>query len=300
LKKEDRTMNDDSQSADSMSRAYAVTGRIFRDRLGRERPEEADELASVRPAEVVAVRGIYDRIHRVLEATAVPFLDLPPAALPRADWDRMQVLLVNCPGHLPLPALERIPVWVRGGGYLVTTDWALKHVLEPLFPGRVRHNGRQTADCVVRVELEGEGTDPLLEGFLEDGRDPLWWLEGSSYPIEVLDTKRVRVLARSKEVAENWGQDPVVVTFDEGRGTVLHMLSHLYLQRSDVREARDAMPATAYYEQDLCLGVEEAAAYASLSEGLLASEVRSAMSTTRMLSRVVLAGRRRARAGKER
>ena len=292
-------MCDGKKDTDSMRRAYAVTGKMFRDRLGRERPAEADELASVQPAEVVAVRGSYDHIHRVLEATGVPFLDLPPAALARADWDRMQVLLVNCPGQLPRRAMERIPAWVRNGGYLVTTDWALKHVLEPLFPGRVRHNGQQTTDCVVRVELVGEQADPLLDGFLEDGRDPLWWLEGASYPIEIIDTDRVRVLARSKEVGEQWGQEPVVITFDEGQGTVLHLLSHLYLQRSDVRDARDAMPAMDYYEQSLGLAPDEVAEYASMSEGLRASDVRSTMSKARFVSRIVLDSRRKTRARKE-
>ena len=129
-------MCDGKNDNDPMRRAYAVTGKMFRDRLRSERPDEADELASVQPAEVVAVRGSYDHIHRVLQATGVPFLDLPPAALARADWKRMQVLLVNCPGQLPPDAMRKIPAWVREGGYLVTTDWALKHVLEPLFPGR--------------------------------------------------------------------------------------------------------------------------------------------------------------------
>jgi len=283
---------------DPMRRAYAVTGRMFRERMVRERPDEADELAAVQPAEVVAVRGSYDHIHRVLEATGVPFLDLPPAALAGADWERMQVLMINCPGQLPRDATEKIPSWVRNGGYLVTTDWALKHVLEPLFPGRVRHNGQQTADCVVRVELDGESADPLLDGFLEDGRDPQWWLEGASYPIEVLDTTRVRVLAHSKEVGERWGQEPVVVTFDEGRGTVLHLLSHLYLQRSDVRDARDAMPAMAYYQSSLGLTQDEAADYAEMSDGLRAGELRSSLSKQRLISRVILDSRRRARARK--
>jgi hypothetical protein len=292
-------MCDGKNDNDPMRRAYAVTGKMFRDRLRSERPDEADELASVQPAEVVAVRGSYDHIHRVLQATGVPFLDLPPAALARADWKRMQVLLVNCPGQLPPDAMRKIPAWVREGGYLVTTDWALKHVLEPLFPGRVRHNGQQTSECVVPVQLDGESADPLLDGFLEDGRDPLWWLEGSSYPIEVLDTLRVRVLARSKEVGEKWGQEPVVVTFDEGRGTVLHLLSHLYLQRSDVRDARDAMPAAAWYQNSLGLTEDEAADYAAMSDGLRAAELGSSLSKARLVSRVVLESRRKARSRKE-
>jgi hypothetical protein len=281
--------------SERMRRAYGVTGRILRDRLREERPEDADELASVRPAEVVAVRGAYDHIHRVLEATGVPFVEVDPGELHRADWDRMQVLLVNCPGQLPDGALRRIAPWVRQGGYLVTTDWALKHVIEPAFPKTVRHNGLTTGDCVVRVELDEDGADPLLEGFLEAGRDPLWWLEGSSYPIEILDRKRVRVLARSREVAEQWGAEPVIVTFDEGEGTVLHLLSHLYLQRSDVRDVQDAMPAMDYFRGTLGLGDAEAGRYAKSAEGLRAAEVGSATSKGRLMCQVVLGSLRKAK-----
>lgn len=92
-------MSDAGEKTDSMRRAYAVTGKMFRDRLVRERPEEAGELVLIQPAEVPAVRGQFDHLHRVLEATAVPFLDLPPEALPRADRDRVQVLLINGRGN---------------------------------------------------------------------------------------------------------------------------------------------------------------------------------------------------------
>ena len=39
---------------------------------------------------------------------------------------------------------------------------------------------------------------------------------------------------------------------------MLHLLSHLYLQRSDVRDARDAMPAAAWYQNSLGLTEDEA------------------------------------------
>ena len=284
---------------DRMRRAYGVSGKLFRDRLAQERPDDADELSRIEPAEVVVIHGQYDHMHRVLEASQVPFLHLRPSRLARADWDRMQVLLINCPGHLPEDALERIAPWVRKGGYLLTTDWALKHVIEPAFPGTIRHNGQQSADCVVRVQASSDGDDPLLEGFLEDGRDPLWWLETASYPIEVLDQKRVRVLMRSGEVGERLGSDPIVVTFDEGEGTVLHMMSHLYLQRGDVRDARDAQPAMAYMEKDLKLSADELLGYVREADDLNAAEVGAAMGKQRILTNQILTRRRKTRARKE-
>lgn len=284
---------------DRMRRAYGVSGKLFRERLAQERPEDADELSRIEPAEVVVIRGQYDHMHLVLETSQVPFLHLRPSQLAGADWDRMQVLLINCPGHLPDDALERIAPWVRKGGYLLTTDWALKHVIQPAFPGTIRHNGQQSADCVVRVQATADRDDPLLEGFLEDGRDPLWWLETASYPIEVLDSERVRVLMRSGEVGTRLGSDPIVVTFDEGEGTVLHMMSHLYLQRGDVRDQRDAQPAMDYMAQNLKVGADELLGLADSARDLNAAEVSAAMGKQRILSNQILSSRQKQRKRKE-
>jgi hypothetical protein len=58
---------------------------------------------------------------------------------------------------------------VRKRSPVKSTDWALKHVVEPAVPGTVRLNGRQTADCLVRVELSGAAEDPLLADFSRTG-----------------------------------------------------------------------------------------------------------------------------------
>lgn len=277
---------------DVMGRAYRVAGRMVRERLRADRPEDARELDGVVSAEVAVIGGQYDHIERVLVATGVPFTAVTPYETSALDWERLQVLLVSCPGMLPPSLLERIGPWVRRGGYLLTTDWALKNVIEPLFPGTVRHNGVQTTDAVVRIAGGDSEDDPLIGGFLEPGREPLWWLESASYPIEVLDRARVRVLLSSGEVGRAWGADPVVVTFEEGHGTVVHMLSHLYLQRSDVRSAQDAQPAAAwlagagYSPESVAFCQQEAPAMSS-------SELRSAASAARFMSDVLIQKKRR-------
>ena len=277
-----------------MGAAYAAAGKAFRARLRDRAPEDERHLRETRSGEIVVVRGHYDHIERVLRATGVPHLVVAPEQVERLDWSELQVLMISCPGAMSPEAVSRVAAWVRGGGYLVTTDWALKHVVEPAFPGTVRHNGAQTADCVVRVELSGAADDPLLAGFLEDGREPLWWLEGSSYPIEVLDPARVRVLIRSREVGAQWGAEPVVVTFEEGQGTVLHMLSHLYLQRSDVRGARDAQPAGESLMEP-AMGLSPAAASEMGSEvlGVNAASLKSAFSTAGLMAGAVVAQKRK-------
>ena len=274
-----------------MHRSYRVGGRVVRDQLRRQHPEHERELATIRPAEVVAVRGGYDKLDLVLEATGVPFLHVDPDQVERLDWTVLQVLFVNCPGKLAEGARQRVGSWVREGGYLVTTDWAVKHLIEPAFPGTIRHSGTQTPECVVRAEMHGPRTDPLLAGFLEQGREPLWWLEGASFPIEVLDEDRVWVIVRSSEI--RGGHDSLVATFDEGRGTVLHLVSHLYLQRSDVRDAADAAGAAEYLEHAAGLSPDSARSAARDAADLRASELRSAISSARLMSNAIVSGRRK-------
>lgn len=74
-------------------------------------------------------------------------------------------------------------------------------------------------------------------GFLDQEKDaaPVWWLEGSSYPIEILDKKKVKVLVRSEELKRRYKHDPVIISFEWGKGVVYHMISHFYLQRSETR-----------------------------------------------------------------
>ena len=56
----------------------------------------------------------------------------------------------------------------RAGGSLFTTDWALRHVVQPGFPGTIEHAGRVTADDVVPIEVL-DHDNPFLAGVM-DGR----------------------------------------------------------------------------------------------------------------------------------
>ena len=85
-----------------------------------------------------------------------------------------------------------------------------------------------------------------------------------------------------------------MVTFEEGRGTVLHMLSHLYLQRSDVRGARDAQPA-AESLMEPAMGLSPAMASEVGSEllGVNAASLKSAFSTAGLMAGAVVAQKRK-------
>jgi hypothetical protein len=179
--------------------------------------------------------------------------------------------------------------FVEGGGSLFSTDWALRHVLEPAFPGLVAFNEHPTADDVVRIEVRAHD-NPFLRGVIDPGEDPLWWLEGSSYPIRVLDAERVQVLIASTELQAKYGEAPVAVLFHVGQGEVFHMVSHYYLQRTELREARHLAPAAAYAGgKGVTFAPEMAAEIADLTAG----EVESAGSSSRLFANVIADKKRR-------
>lgn len=195
-------------------------------------------------------------------------------------------MFVNCPGHFSPLGLRKLSAFVEVGGFLFTTDWALKHVLEPAFPGYVAYNHQKTRDEVVRIEVIDKD-DPFLASILGPDDDPHWWLEVSSYPIQILDPARVKVLITSPEIRERYGEAPVFVTFDVGAGRVYHMISHFYLQRTETRTARHRLKAEKYLNEKE-IAPELMAKYRAMGvEGLDTGSVESAYMSHSMMRRIM-------------
>lgn len=236
-----------SPGASEMDAAYKVSNFLVRERMERENPEDIAILDSVKESDIICVRGTFDHIHLVLSAIGVPFTHVDPHQLMRMDLRPDQTVYVNCPSNFPPEAARKLAKFVESGGMMITTDWALKNVIEVGFPNTVRYNQRSSGDEVVSVEIIDK-EDEILKGFIDQEKDaaPVWWLESSSYPIEVLDKKKVKVLVRSDELKRRYGADPVIITFDWGKGTVYHMISHFYLQRSETRTSKQSCSASEY------------------------------------------------------
>jgi hypothetical protein len=257
--------------------------------MAREAPADAAALAEVEAADIVVVPGQYDHVEQVLDVLGLPHTRVGAESLADVRLRPEQLLVVNCPGNVPRRAIGHIRRFVEAGGSLFTTDWALRHVVEPAFPGVLAYNDRPTADAVVRVEIVQAG-NPFLQGVMDGADDPQWWLEGSSYPIRVLDPARVQVLLASRELEQRWGERPVAVLFRHGRGEVFHMVSHYYLQRTELRNARHAAGAPAYWEEK---GVTPTAAAMADMDGLSVGDVESAASSARLFANVVADKKRR-------
>ena len=276
---------------DKRDRAYKAAAHITREQLRRDAPERARALDAVKQSDVVVVAGEYDHVESVLEALEVPHTVIGTSDVERLDLRPEQLLIVNCPGVVSAAAITRIRAFVEAGGSLFTTDWALKHVLEPAFPGVLAFSRAPTPDDVVRIEVR-DAENIYLQGVLDGQDDPQWWLEASSYPISIVDTKRVEVLISSRELGEKYGEAPVAVWFRWGEGDVFHMISHYYLQRTELRTARHGSSAGAYFAEK---GVAVSTAMSQEIDGLSLADVESAKPSAAFMSNVIIEKKRRQR-----
>ena len=276
---------------DKRDRAYKAAAHITREQLRRDAPERARALDDVKQSDVVVVAGIYDHVESVLQALEVPHTVIGTHEVERIELRPEQLLIVNCPGDVSAAAVARIRAFVEAGGSLFTTDWALKHVVEPAFPGVLAFSKAPTPDDVVRIEVR-DADNIYLQGVLDGQDDPQWWLEASSYPISILDKERVEVLITSRELGEKYGEAPVAVWFRWGEGDVFHMISHYYLQRTELRTARHGSSAGAYFAEK---GVTVSPAMSQEIDGLSLADVESAKPSAAFMSNVIIEKKRRQR-----
>jgi hypothetical protein len=267
-----------------MDQAYKLANEIVREKLEREDEENIRILNGLKMNDVVVVEGDYDHIDLVMESLKIPFTRLDAKSLNRVTLEPHQTVFVNCAGSFPKGAIHKLAAFVQQGGQLITTDWALLHVIEQAFPNTIAYSKKPTADDVVRIEVVDK-KDSLMSGFLDEKADPVWWLEGSSYPISILNKEKVKVLIRSKELKERYGEEAVVVSFRHGKGTVYHMISHFYLQRTETRDARQNLAASDYFKDK---GASESSIDKAKASRVTYGEIQSANTSADFVSRIII------------
>lgn len=292
-------MNNASNKSDpsdkKMKKAYELASALVRDRLETEDKENIEILDEMIEDDVIVIEGQYDHIHLVLQNSKIPFKQILPPQLEELKLRSDQTIFVNCTGSFPNELARKLNTFVTMGGQLITTDWCLKSVLEIGFPGYVEYNQKATADEVVRIEIVDK-EDPVLKGFLDEEADPQWWLEGSSYPIKILDKEKVKVLIRSKEIGNKYEDDPVVVRFKHGEGVVYHMISHFYLQRTETRDEKQKMGASMYsMSKGSSLKTSAMFEAAEADMDMNFGEVQSANTSSEFISRALLSQKKKYR-----
>ena len=276
-----------SMIKDKMSTAYRVAQEMIKDKLKDVDEDMAAEFEELGQSEVIVSEGVHDYIEQVFNGIGLKHNLINPQQFEKIDLDPDKIIFINCPGNVSSKGLRNLVTFVEKGGFLFTTDWALRHVIEPGFPGYIKYNNRPTSDEVVRVDILAE-EDPFLQSLIGPNDDPQWWLEGSSYPIEILNHKEVDILIKSKEIEKKYGESAVFVTFDYGKGKIYHMISHFYLQRAETRTARHAKSGAEYANEKLNMDQYREEKYKNMGiENANLSDVEAAYSSSSMMNKIL-------------
>ncbi|MCY3412629.1 MAG: hypothetical protein INQ03_13410 [Candidatus Heimdallarchaeota archaeon] len=271
-----------------METAYKLGSKLVKDRLEMEDKENIEILEELDDNDTICITGTYDHIHLVLRHSGIPFKEISADQLGQVKLRPDMTVFVNCASSFPEDKARMLSEFVFSGGQLITTDWALQNVLEVAFPRTIRYNKKPTGDEVVRIEVL-DRDDPIIKGFLDEETMPVWWLEGSSYPCEIIDKDRVKVLIKSKELGERYGEEAVVVKFPHGEGTVIHMISHFYLQRTETREAKQQQKSSSYSAmKGASVATQEMFEAAEAVEDINYGMVQSATSSAEFVNRALL------------
>ena len=276
-----------SMIKNKMSTAYRVAQEMIKDKLKDVDEDMAAEFEELGQSEVIVSKGVHDYIEQVFNGIGLKHNLINPQQFEKIDLDPDKIIFINCPGSVTSKGLRNLVTFVEKGGFLFTTDWALRHVIEPGFPGYIKYNNRPTNDEVVRVDILAE-EDPFLQSLIGPNDDPQWWLEGSSYPIEILNHKEVDILIKSKEIEKKYGESAVFVTFDYGKGKVYHMISHFYLQRAETRTARHAKSGAEYANEKLNMDQYREEKYKNMGiDDANLSDVEAAYSSSSMMNKIL-------------
>ena len=276
-----------SMIKNKMSTAYRVAQEMIKDKLKDVDEDMAAEFEELGQSEVIVSKGVHDYIEQVFNGIGLKHNLINPQQFEKIDLDPDKIIFINCPGNVSSKGLRNLVTFVEKGGFLFTTDWALRHVIEPGFPGYIKYNNRPTNDEVVRVDILAE-EDPFLQSLIGPNDDPQWWLEGSSYPIEILNHKEVDILIKSKEIEKKYGESAVFVTFDYGKGKIYHMISHFYLQRAETRTARHAKSGAEYANEKLNMDQYREEKYKNMGiDDANLSDVEAAYSSSSMMNKIL-------------
>jgi len=197
---------------------------VFRAWLSKAHPELVlnGSLNDFNP--VIEVAGQWDKADKTLTKLQIPFRHVKAREISSELLAGAKVLIVNCPGEVKRDKLQSIQDFVKNGGYLLSTDWALDNMLTQTFPGYVSWNkGVNRKDI---YDADYQAPDAVLA--VNTVRSAFWKLDQSSHLIHIIKPGAVHILVTSRQLA---GDDPdkagiLAVIFPFGRGYVLHMVGH--------------------------------------------------------------------------
>ena len=160
--------------------------------------------------------------HRGTEAGKITACGIHPEA----------IFVSNCTGEIKDEDVEPLAWFVRTGGSLFGSCWALQETIARIHPGVVQKatTRDQVLDDVRARPCRADS--PLLNGVFPPGVVPIYHLEGA-HLIDVADPERCEVLIDSPDCAERWGNGNLAAWFFSGHGVLFDSANHFDLQGFD-------------------------------------------------------------------
>lgn len=207
--------------------------------------------------DVIVLQSRGDTIEKLLDRLAIKHRLTRSGQVPDAELHPFAIFVANCTGEITPKDVERLSWFVRTGGYLFGSCWALSETIEQVYPGVVQKLPIPH-QVLANVAAESCPTrSPYLTGVFEGVTRPIYVLYGS-HLIDVLDPERVEVLMDSPECAQEFTEGNLACWFDAGHGVILDSANHFDLQglgRADqLKTAEDRM---AYAMDHMGLDYEE-------------------------------------------
>ncbi len=223
---------------DNMDAAYEAAGKVLAAQKEKDSliARQFQDLMALKP---IVVPGQHDHIERILKAMEVPYETKRLLDLSTLQLNDAQPIFVNCSSmnDLPRSLTERLKDHVRGGGTLITTDWALT-LTNAIFPEYISWNTQRTSGQNESFAIDKLGVDT-------DAPTLSWFVENSSYPLALPMHEDVKIILSSVEFGKKYGGNGALgVSFPFGKGGAVHYVSHLYAQMVALYTNQDTMAST--------------------------------------------------------
>tara|TARA_Y100000310_G_scaffold298226_1_gene331987 strand:+ start:1506 stop:2210 length:705 start_codon:yes stop_codon:yes gene_type:complete len=193
--------------------------------------EVKKELVSL--SDILVVRGAFDNTENVLEALntagqslkfqTVGGLDYPPGP--------NRILIINCSKHYKVN-ISAVRQFVKRGGYLITTDWALGRIVAKAFPETISVKNGGVSDGIVDIQPENS----ILTKDIRPNTK--FYVDSGSELINIDNGHAVVPLLKSDGLKSKYQSDLLMCGFQWGEGKVFHTISHFAVQLKKSKELK--------------------------------------------------------------
>ena len=206
--------------------------------------------------DVIVLTSRGDHIEQLLDKLGIAYRATRATAVTAAELHPFAVFFSNCTGEVQPPDVERLSWFVRVGGYLFGSCWALHFTVEPVYPGLVRKLGTK-AEVLDYVPAIPCVESPFFDGVFPAFTQPVFVLWGS-HLIEVLEPERVEVLIDGPISSAHWGGGNLACWFPAGHGVILDSANHFDHQGLEhVIGLKTADDRKAYAMDHMCIDYAE-------------------------------------------